>query len=431
VPLRDLGWWGLLPPIRRGSQRWWLPLSDTATVALGHAIQATADGHSSAQHQSATDSLSRSRLMSAFRRDPPLLLYARLNWTGDGFVSLSDLANWLVENAGTLLSSGEWMLARPELTVQTQRHWSRLMAQCSATDPEAWETYSRQWLEVLGPPVDAEWESHWPAVIWDDDPDATPTLDAASMLHRAAIANERQRVTDAHLDALAEKRKLAAAKQLAYGLSHEINNPLANISARAEQLIREESDERRIRSLRQIVSQAYRAHEMIAGLMFFANPIEPQLEQVDLNEVVAEVVDDFAPQSTEQSIRLYAEPHAEPATVRVDRSMVLEAARVLVRNAIEAIGTGGTVVVSLAPGGEAAANDCWRMHVADSGPGLSAAAARHAFDPFFSGREAGRGLGLGLCRAYRIARLHQATIRLSVGLAGCVATIEIPTGSSD
>ena len=110
----------------------------------------------------------------------------------------------------------------------------------------------------------------------------------------------------------------------------------------------------------------------------------------------------------------------------VDRAMILEAIRILLRNSIEAIGSGGTVVVSMQEVEADEGQGQWQIHVADSGPGLSPEASRHAFDPFYSGREAGRGLGLGLCRAYRVAQLHDATIRLSGGLAGCVATIGIP-----
>ena len=92
----------------------------------------------------------------------------------------------------------------------------------------------------------------------------------------------------------------------------------------------------------------------------------------------------------------------------------------LVRNAIDAIGCQGTIVVSLVcePGS-------LMIHVADSGPGLSDQAREHAFDPYFSGREAGRGLGLGLCRAYRIAKLHAGDITLAGGPTGCVATITL------
>ena len=78
------------------------------------------------------------------------------------------------------------------------------------------------------------------------------------------------------LDAL-EAAKLDALKELAYGASHEINNPLANIAARAQTLLRDESDPERRRALEAIHQQALRAHEMISDLMLFARP--PRLER--------------------------------------------------------------------------------------------------------------------------------------------------------
>ena len=88
---------------------------------------------------------------------------------------------------------------------------------------------------------------------------------------------------------------------MAYGLSHEINNPLANISARAQQLARDEADPERAHSLDQIVQQVYRAHEMIAGLMFFANPPEANPQRVDLNQLVISAAEEFQPIAANKS----------------------------------------------------------------------------------------------------------------------------------
>ena len=67
--------------------------------------------------------------------------------------------------------------------------------------------------------------------------------------------------------AIVDPEKLAALKELAYGASHEINNPLANIAARAQTLLREEVDLERRRALEAIHAQAMRAHEMISDLI--------------------------------------------------------------------------------------------------------------------------------------------------------------------
>ncbi len=98
--------------------------------------------------------------------------------------------------------------------------------------------------------------------------------------------------------------------------------------------------------------------------------------------------------------------------------MIIESVNVLLHNALEAVGSSGTVIVRV-HGHDG--TPC--IEVADSGPGLSKEAQRHAFDLYYSGREAGRGLGLGLCRAYRIAHLHGAELALRSGPAGCVATL--------
>ena len=87
-----------------------------------------------------------------------------------------------------------------------------------------------------------------------------------------------------------ETDKLQAMKELAYGASHEINNPLANISSRAQLLLRDEPDPERRRSLSTINSQAFRAHEMLADLMLFAKPPAIVRQPLDLVALVRQVV---------------------------------------------------------------------------------------------------------------------------------------------
>jgi signal transduction histidine kinase len=397
-----------------------LPLSDSALVALSTAIASSGSGGGEA------NPLALKSVLNAFQEDPPLLLFALLRWPGDDFVAASELAAWLIGVAADEFSGGDWILSAPVITNQHQYRWSRLMAESRSVLPTEWVGRAAEWLRVLGPEVDPQWIAAQPRLIWDLESGETRKLQGSLLLQQLAAMRQRALLTEQNLSGLADQRKNAAAKQLAYGLSHEINNPLANISARAQQLARDESDPKREQSLRQIVSQVYRAHEMIAGLMFFANPPEPDPEPVDLNTLLGQAAEEFQPSAARVGIRLLTETLDSPAFAEVDRKMILEAVRILLRNSIEAIGSGGTVVLSIQRVAESDEPSRWQIHVADSGPGLSAEASEHAFDPFYSGREAGRGLGLGLCRAYRIVELHQATIRLSGGLAGCVATIGIP-----
>src|SRR5436305_11183742 len=94
-----------------------------------------------------------------------------------------------------------------------------------------------------------------------------------------------------------ESAKLQALYNFAYGLSHEINNPLANISARAQTLLVDEKDPERRRKLATIVQQAFKAHEMIADLMLFARPPAMRPEEVDLAKLAHTVVAEMQEQA--------------------------------------------------------------------------------------------------------------------------------------
>ena len=421
---------GLLPCLRRGSDRWWLPLSTVAIETLGQVLVAhgrNPNGKSRVNHgtlqlenRTSTKSI-RDRLHYALIQDPPLMIYAALCWPGEE-AELSDLADWLMENATSCFASGDAFLGVPQINAHHQRRWNKLTDHYRTLAVEDWLHDAHLWLEVTGPSVSDKWKNQWPTICAGDESKASDQIDvSSSMLQQLARMMQRQRSLEQSFDERLHKSKLGALKQLAYGLSHEINNPLANISTRAQQLQRGEEDATRNAVLERIVEQVYRAHEMIADLMFYANPPAAQPEACDLNSIVTEVADGFREEVQRQAIRMEVDTYEDgSAEIEADGVMIGEAVRALVRNSIDAIGCEGTIVVSVARQAGR-----WLIHVADSGPGLSDLARAHAFDPYFSGREAGRGLGLGLCRAYRIAKLHTGDITLAGGPTGCVATITL------
>src|SRR6185437_5765902 len=91
-----------------------------------------------------------------------------------------------------------------------------------------------------------------------------------------------------------EGEKLAALAEFAAGAGHEINNPLAVISGRAQLFMRHEQDPERRRELAVINAQARRVHEMIADLMLFARPPEPRPSNCDITELIDLVVGELA-----------------------------------------------------------------------------------------------------------------------------------------
>ncbi len=230
---------------------------------------------------------------------------------------------------------------------------------------------------------------------------------------------------DLEFAAALERAKLEALKDFAYGAGHEINNPLANIATRAQTLLKSESDPEKRRLLSAINAQAFRAHEMIADLMLFARPPRLERRPTSLAAVVQEVLAEFAAEAQERDIDLgqLAPPPASPlaiptdasvATIDVDPVQCKVALAAIVRNALEAVGHRGQVLIDFSSTNDGAAE----ITVSDTGPGIPPELRSKIFNPYFSGREAGRGLGFGLCKAWRIVTDHRGTLEVQTDAQG-------------
>ena len=247
----------------------------------------------------------------------------------------------------------------------------------------------------------------------------------AGMLIDALAAAEAHHALTTRFEARVAEARLESLRELAYGAGHEINNPLANIAARAQALLIDEREPERRRRLATIVDQAFRARDMIGGLMLFARPPKPEPTETTVDELLRPVVESLAPRAAARAVRL--EYSAAPAPVRlfVDPTQVGEAVRMLAVNALEAVDEGGRVHLEAA--GSAAVP--WaRIMVADDGPGMDSETAARACDPFFSGRDAGRGIGLGLPKARRLIESSGGSLAIeSRPGRGTRCLIDLPT----
>ena len=194
-----------------------------------------------------------------------------------------------------------------------------------------------------------------------------------------------------------QAEKLEAMAELAAGAGHEINNPLAVISGRAQLLLQDETDPERRRALALMNAQARRVFEMIADMRLFARPPEPTPEPTDLVELVDRVVDELGPQAAERATSLSRSGEPGPLVIDVDPTQLTVALQAVCRNSLEAIGHDGRIGIDLSDGPEHV-----EIRISDDGPGIPPEVRRHLFDPFYSARQAGRGLGLGLSKCWRI-----------------------------
>ena len=215
--------------------------------------------------------------------------------------------------------------------------------------------------------------------------------------------------------------KLAALAEFAAGAGHEINNPVATILGRAQQLLRDETDAGRQRALATIASQALRIRDMIGDLMLFARPPEPQPAWHDLSVIVRDVVEPLQELASERSIAL--DEHASSGvTAFVDPLQIAVAVTALVENALNAAHDGGRVTVTVRASDASA-----EIIVEDNGVGFTLIDRQHVFDPFYSGRQAGRGLGFGLPKAWRIVTMAGGTIAIDSRDGRTVARISLPS----
>ncbi|HEV3163440.1 MAG TPA: ATP-binding protein [Isosphaeraceae bacterium] len=235
---------------------------------------------------------------------------------------------------------------------------------------------------------------------------------AGLVADRARLARRLEAVLEAHRRKAEREaparlgERLAALAEFAAGAGHELNNPLAVILGRAQLLLAQQTDPQAMRSLRAIIGQAQRAHRILRDLMYVARPPAPRTRPCQPDEIVRACLRDLQVEADARGIRLIAEAREPGPVVWADPDPIRHLTETLTRNALEATAAGGTIRVTIDgdPGHLA-----WTVQ--DSGRGLSPTEAEHLFDPFFCGRQAGRGLGLGLPRVARFVEQKGGQIR--------------------
>lgn len=210
---------------------------------------------------------------------------------------------------------------------------------------------------------------------------------------------------------LARSRRLATTGQLAAGVAHEINNPLAAIMTCAEATLRDLRADAALYAtaaergwdfyLEEIVRQALRCKAITRGLLDLARQRRARREPCDLNAVVGRTVRLFTQRAAEEELsRVEFDTELDPRVgeVATDEGLVRQVLDNLLTNALDALGGAGSIRVATDAQGERV-----RIEVADNGPGIAPDVIVRIFDPFFTTKEAGKGSGLGLAIATTLA----------------------------
>jgi PAS domain S-box-containing protein len=225
--------------------------------------------------------------------------------------------------------------------------------------------------------------------VWEEV-HASPILDSAGHLQQVVEVwrdiSER-RAAEAHL---AESHRLASLGTLASGFSHELNTPLATVLTCVEGILRE-TDSGWIKESAGIArEQILRCRGITQHFLRLSRGQRGQGDVVDLASVIAAVARLIEPTAREHSVKIEVRPLPAGLHVRADEAEMQHTLINLLLNAVQASKQGAKVIIEAGGGAEI------RVRVIDTGCGISPENQKRIFEPFFSGRQGGTGLGLFL-----------------------------------
>jgi PAS domain S-box-containing protein len=231
---------------------------------------------------------------------------------------------------------------------------------------------------------------------------------------------------------LLQAEKMSSIGLLAAGVAHEINNPLTSVAGYAEALLRRFRDEPNLavdprldvfpKYLDVIIRESYRCKGIIDCLLSFSRKSEGAVEKVDINAILHEVLELIRHKARYENIEIREELQPDLPPVRGDGAGLRQVFMNLLINAHQAIKGAGTVEISTRRNDTAVI-----IQVKDTGCGINPDHLDHIWDPFFTTKSVGQGLGLGLAVTFNIVKRQGGEIRVeSREGEGSIFTVSLP-----
>jgi PAS domain S-box-containing protein len=237
---------------------------------------------------------------------------------------------------------------------------------------------------------------------------------------------------------LRRAQKLDSVGRLAAGVAHDFNNMLQGILCHTELLMcGMHPSDARVQHAEEILASAQRCGDLSRQLLAFSRRQVLELRVVDLRDVVRRM-ERLLRGTLHEDVRLQVVVSAEPCRVKADVGQLEQVLMNLAVNAQDAMPKGGTLRIEVAPVApretpadpEAPAGPCVELIISDTGCGMDTFTREHAFEPFFTSKEPGKGTGLGLAMVHGIVKQHGGSIRLDSELAtGTTFRICLPDSS--
>jgi two-component system sensor histidine kinase HydH len=206
---------------------------------------------------------------------------------------------------------------------------------------------------------------------------------------------------------LNQAERLAALGQMVAGVSHEIRNPLGIIQSTAE-LLSSMPDSSAVQQKLSgvIIEESRRLNNVVTEFLDFARPQEPSLQPCRLEEVIAKNLFHLGPELDKQGIKVYHQLEGRSSEVKADHEMLYRAFLNVFLNSLQAMKEGGVLRVKIEED-----RDAYVVAVEDSGKGISEENMKKIFNPFFTTKDRGSGLGLSIVK--KIMEGHGGSIWLT------------------
>lgn len=203
-----------------------------------------------------------------------------------------------------------------------------------------------------------------------------------------------------------QSEKLKVAGEIAAGVAHEIRNPLTVISGFV-QMMNNEQNSPYTYYTNLINAEIDRINLIISEFLVLSKPHSKQVRDFDVKHVVSDILLLFKPELQMKNICLLEDIPDNNIVLRGDSNQIKQVLINLIKNAIEAIETDGTITISIK---EAEEGYC-AIRVADNGQGMSEEVIQHIFEPFYTTKDAGTGLGMMISE--KIIQEHKGWIEIN------------------
>ncbi len=262
---------------------------------------------------------------------------------------------------------------------------------------------------------------------------ATPIKDALGEKNRALVFFRDisgKRLQEMHL---IQAEKMSSIGVLATGIAHEINNPLASVAGCAEALLRRFRDEPLLKEdsrldvfphyLEVIVRESYRCKGIIEHMLSFSRKSDGYAVQVDMNVVLLEILELLRHQPSYKQIEVVTDLKPDLPRVLGDPSGLRQVCMNLLTNAHQAIKDAGRVELTT----DLVDDEIISIKIRDTGCGIAQDTIDRIWDPFFTTKEVGKGVGLGLALTYNIVKRHGGEIKVESRVGeGAQFTVFLP-----